>query len=284
MRSDADANEAVSVARTAPAEMADLSVVSRRRGSPERVLIVDDHVLFAEGLEAALRGSGIEVVGIATLAREATTLVRRERPDFVLINVDVPSMDGIGVGRRILAEFPEITLIAVTGLHDAGLVSEAIRAGFQGFVMKESSIDELIASMQAIAGSLAVIPHEAAKALAGMHSERQRADLLSSHLTEREREVLSWLADGASSAELAAGLHLSGNTVRTHIQNICFKLQVHSRLEAVTFAYRHGIVTGGRTTARGDANGAGSRSADHGERPDQLRAPTASTMAPGGAA
>lgn len=228
--------------RTARTESKDLRLVPEFRESRTRVLIVDDHVLFAEGLEAALQERGLEVVGIATRGREAVTLAGREQPDFVLIDVDLPDMDGVTVGRRILADHPEIKLMAVTGLHDAGLVREAIRAGFQGFVMKESSISELMASMTAVARTHAVIPHEAAKTLAGMRSKQQDADLLSRHLTEREREVLSLLVAGASSKQLAERLHLSPNTIRTHIQNICFKLQVHSRLEAVAFAVRYAIV------------------------------------------
>ena len=223
-------------------ESKDLRLVPEYRVLRTRVLIVDDHVLFAEGLETALAERGIEVVGIATRGREAVTLAGRERPDFVLIDVDLPDMDGVTVGRSILADHPEIKLMAVTGRRDAGLVREAIRAGFQGFVMKESSISELMASMKAVARNHAVIPHQAAKALAGMRSEQQDAELLSSHLTEREREVLSLLVDGTGSKQLAERLHLSPNTIRTHIQNICFKLQVHSRLEAVAFAVRYAIV------------------------------------------
>ena len=220
----------------------DLRVIKRSAEPSMTVLIVDDHVLFAQGLEAALRERGIRVVGMATRGRDAVALARRERPDIILMDVDLPDMDGVSAGRRILSESPEVKMVALTGLQDSGLVREAIRAGFQGFVMKESSITELIASMTAVAHTQAVIPHEAAKALAGLRSEAQEAQLLSKHLTDREREVLALLVDGASSKTLAERLFLSPNTVRTHIQNICFKLQVHSRLEAVAFAVKYGIL------------------------------------------
>jgi DNA-binding NarL/FixJ family response regulator len=211
-------------------------------GPRARVVVVDEQILFAEGLRAALRNHGIDVVGIAARGREGITLAKHTRPEFVLVDMNLSDMDGVAVGRRILADLPETKLMAVAGLSNPEVVRDAIRAGFQGFVMKEASTLELLASMTAVMHTHAVIPHHAAQALAGRHSERQEAELLAQQLTDREREVLALLVDGASGRQMADRLHVSPNTIRTHVQNICSKLLVHSRLEAAAFAVRYGIV------------------------------------------
>jgi two-component system, NarL family, response regulator LiaR len=212
-----------------------------RRGTI-RTLIADVQLLFAETVRQALEIRGIEVVGTTTRGREAVRLARTENPDSALIDLGLRDIDGLMAGRRILAERPEIKLVALASLVDAALVREAIRAGFQGYVMKENSLEELMSSLKAVARTQAVIPYQAAQALAGMRTEEQEAALLARTLTVRERQVLSLLQEGASSHDLAERLYLSPNTVRTHIQRICGKLLVHSRLEAVAFANRYQIV------------------------------------------
>jgi NarL family two-component system response regulator LiaR len=211
-------------------------------GSPIRVLIVDDETLFAEMLASSLESRGVEVVGTAANGRAAVALARAVTPDMVLMDLGLPDIDGLTAGKRILADRPDTKVLAITGLNDAGMVREAIRAGFQGYVMKETSLSELLGSLMAVARTQSVLPREAAQALAGMRSKEQDAELLAEQLTARERQILTLLSEGVPGRDLAHHLHLSPNTVRTHIQNICSKLQVHSRLEAVAFAMRHGIV------------------------------------------
>jgi DNA-binding NarL/FixJ family response regulator len=207
-----------------------------------RTLIVVGQLLFAETVRQALEIRGVDVVGTTSSGKEAVRLARSADPDSALIDLGLRDIDGLTSGRRILAERPEIKLVALSSLSDAGLVRDAIRAGFQGYVMKENSLDELMSSLMAVARTQAVIPRQAAQALAGMRSEEQDAALLARALTGREREVLSLLVQGATSHDLARRLYLSPNTVRTHIQNICSKLLVHSRLEAVVFANRYQVV------------------------------------------
>jgi DNA-binding NarL/FixJ family response regulator len=194
-------------------------------------------------LAASLESHGVEVMGTVTNGRAAVTAARAETPDIVLMDLGLPDVDGLTAGKRILADRPETKLVAITGLNDAGMVREAIRAGFQGYVMKETSLSELLGSLMAVARTQSVLPREAAQALAGMRSKEQHAELLAKQLTARERQILTLLSEGVPGRELAHHLHLSPNTIRTHIQNICSKLQVHSRLEAVAFAMRHGIVS-----------------------------------------
>jgi NarL family two-component system response regulator LiaR len=210
-------------------------------GGTIRILIVDDHALFAEVLQVALERRRLEVVGRATSGREGVALAHELRPDLVLMDLGLPDIDGLTAGQRILRELPGTKVVAVTGLEDHAMVREALRRGFQGYMLKHASMAELVESVMAMARGQTVIPHDAAKSLAGTPRDESSADL-ASQLTERERQILALLAEGASSQELANRLYLSRNTVRSHVQNICGKLQVHSRLQAVAFAVKHGIM------------------------------------------
>lgn len=211
-----------------------------------RILIVDDHRLFAEGLDSALRDRGLDSLRIAINGREAIAAAEAMEPDLVLMDLALPDLDGLSVGQRILADHPDTRILALSGLDDARLAREALRSGFHGYLLKQASLADLVGAILAVAHSQAVIPQEVAQALMDEDGsdDSDEADpevLLAKQLTRREREILALLASGASGREIAAELYLSPNTVRTHVQNILTKLQVHSRLEAVAFATRHGL-------------------------------------------
>jgi two-component system nitrate/nitrite response regulator NarL len=206
-----------------------------------RVVIVDDHELFAEAIQAVLERHGIEVVGIALTGREGISLARFREPDVALVDVALPDMSGIMVGRRILEERPLVKIMALTALNDPASARQAIQAGFHGYVTKQIPLARLVDSIRAVADGQAVIPHRLAAAVAGARSsEEQRWDQLSGQLTARERQVLDLLVEGASSQDIARTMSIRSNTVRTHIQNILSKLEVHSRLEAAAYASRFG--------------------------------------------
>jgi DNA-binding NarL/FixJ family response regulator len=241
-------------------------------GRAIRILIVDDHVLFAEMLQSALEAQGIEVLGIATDGKQASRMARSLRPDLVLMDVGLPDMGGLEAGRAILAESPETKLVAVTGLNDPGVVREAIRDGFQGYIIKDASIAELVGSVMAVSRNQTVIPQHAAQTLAGMPANATDAVGLARQLTSRERQVLALLVEGEGSQQLAERLFLSRNTIRTHVQNICSKLQVHSRLEAVAFAVKYGIVDMERSGQAGSsAGGSSSRRPNENPEPASVR-------------
>lgn len=206
-----------------------------------RILIVDDHKLFADAISPSLVQQGSAVIGVATNASDALDAVRRERPDAVLVDIGLPDRSGLALGSEILEERPSTVLIAVTALDDARIVKEAARAGFHGFVMKSANLKEFVRSVGAVLEGEMVFPKGTRGE--GVRSLRER-NLTSEHLTARERQVLALLSLGATSQRISEALGIAPNTVRTHVQNILSKLQVHSRLEAVAVAVRQGVVDG----------------------------------------
>jgi two-component system, NarL family, response regulator LiaR len=211
-------------------------------GKPIRVLIVDDHSLVAEGIEYGLRTHGLNVVGIVATARQAISTARELRPDIVLMDVGLPDQDGVSAGRRILADRSETKVIVLTGQDDADLARRAIQSGLHGYLSKSASIMELVAAIIATVGGHAMMPERAVRFMAGTPAPEEEETLLLKQLTDRERQVLALLTQGLSPGQIADRLVVSPNTVRTHVQNIRSKLLVRSRLEAVAFAMRHGLV------------------------------------------
>jgi DNA-binding NarL/FixJ family response regulator len=202
-----------------------------------RVLIVDDHRLFAEAIRLTLERDGMDVA-IAFTGSDAREAARREAPDVVLLDIGLPHESGLSVGRDILEEHPETKILIVTSLEDERAVREAVRSGFHGYLTKDTRLERFVGGIHAAVEGQLVLPQRLRRKANGMDDD---ASLLASQLTPKECEVLALLAEGASSSEIARSLSISPNTVRTHVQSILAKLQVHSRLEAVAFAARHGI-------------------------------------------
>jgi DNA-binding NarL/FixJ family response regulator len=213
-----------------------------------RVLIVDDHKLFAEAIRSALsRDKGMEVVAVAGTAKEGLEAAKKGRPDVALVDLALPDENGIQLGRQILENCPGTIVLAVTGMSDPQLLREAMKAGLHGYLTKDTPMARFVESIEAAMNGHVVVPHKLAARAAGARTGEERdASLLAEQLTSRERDVLGLLVEGRRSDEIATKLSISPNTVRTHIQNILTKLQVHSRLEAAAFAVRHGMVNLGR--------------------------------------
>ncbi|HWO71850.1 MAG TPA: response regulator transcription factor [Actinomycetota bacterium] len=208
-----------------------------------RALIIDDHVLFAEAIKPALASSGVEVVGVATTAAQGLRAVAELRPELVLVDIGLPDQSGLSVGRAIAAEHPEAKVLALTALEDPRAVREALRVGFHGYLTKDTPIARFVQAVHAAVGGQVVMPRRLAAAATGARRyDDDGVHLLAEQLTRRERQVLALLVEGASGRTIAERLGISHNTVRTHVQSILTKLQVHSRLEAATFAVRHGLV------------------------------------------
>jgi DNA-binding NarL/FixJ family response regulator len=211
-----------------------------------RVLIVDDHALFSEALGPLLAQNGLEVLGVAGSGAEALEAVRSQSPEVVLVDLGLPDMTGLELGREILEEKPGTKVLAVTGMDHGRLARDVLRAGFHGFLTKDTPLPQFIKSVKAVSeGQVINLPRrEAVRSVVGDEEQRDAA-LLAGQLTPRQLEVLEILVRGGSNAQIARELGLSPNTVRTHVQTILTKLQVRSRLEAAVFAVRFRIVRDG---------------------------------------
>lgn len=208
-----------------------------------RVLIIDDHKLFAEAITPTLAESGIEVLDVAQSGSEGIEASRSYKPELALVDMNLPDASGLEVGRKILEEGFDIKLIAVTAIDDPEMVKEAMKIGFHGYVTKDTPLSQFLASIQFVLQGQTVLPQRTSARAAGARTaEEEDAVLRAKFLTSRELEVLSLLTEGASSKEVARQLHVSQNTVRSHVQNILSKLGVHSRLEAAAFAIKFRIV------------------------------------------
>ncbi len=211
-----------------------------------RVLFIDDQKLFAEAIRSALssNGHGMEVLPVASTAKEGLEAAKAHRPDIVLVDMILPDGTGVELGEQILESCPGTAVVAVTALSDPRMLRDALKVGFHGYLTKDTPIARFVESIQSAMNGHVVLPHRLAARAAGHRSASERdAGLLADQLTYRERDVLKLLVEGAGSEEIARWLSISPNTVRTHIQNILTKLQVHSRLEAAAFAVRYGLVS-----------------------------------------
>jgi NarL family two-component system response regulator LiaR len=224
---------------------------------PIKVLVVDAHRMFAEALEMLLAGEqDLEVVGTAATGEEAVELVEAVRPRVVLIGIALPTMGGIEATRRIRQVSPSTQVIIVSAYLEPEVMAQAIEAGACGLVPKTHPVDKLVLTIRQVAqGEIAFPGSDMSEILSTVRQAQQirlETDRAVGLLSRREVEILQGIMDGLGNAELARSLHLSPSTVQTYIKNILGKLDVHSKLEAVTFALRHGLIrirTGSRQGA-----------------------------------
>jgi two-component system nitrate/nitrite response regulator NarL len=212
-----------------------------------RLLLVDDHALFREGLAGLFAyQDDFKVVGEASDADTALAQVAALQPDIVLMDIDMPGDDGIATTRRLKAEFPDVTVVMLT-VHDATeKLLEAIKAGAQGYLVKNIRSSELLDQLRGLKrGEAAITRRMAARILEEFQrAHAQTADPLESQseLTARELEVLSLVADRLSNKEIAARLVISEHTVKNHLKNILGKLHLRSRREAADYGLARGWV------------------------------------------
>jgi DNA-binding NarL/FixJ family response regulator len=211
-----------------------------------RILIADDHPLFRDGLRSLLRAQGHDVVGEAHNGREAVELARSLKPEFVLMDVSMPELDGLAATRLIAAEMPEVKVVILTASDQDETLFEAIKAGAQGYLLKNLEADDFFALLdRAAAGEPALTPALARKLLqefAKPQTEPKTSETAPDALTTRELEVLELMVEGVTSnRKLAKRLELSENTVKFHVRNILDKLRLHNRAEVVGYALRKKI-------------------------------------------
>jgi len=206
-----------------------------------RVLLADDHQLLRQAIRRALEDAGMTVVAEAGDGGEAVRLAGELHPDVVVMDVSMPVLDGVEATRRIHDDLPDLPIVIITMHGDEALRRDAVNAGAAGFLTKDVSMQEVVATItQAAGGEVALSTELAATILAELE---QGVDRAASPLTPREEEVLQLIADGCSTSEVAAGLFISGKTVKNHLASIYEKLNARDRTQAVITAVRMGIIT-----------------------------------------
>ena len=212
-----------------------------------RVLLADDQALVRSGFQMILSAQPeIEVVGEAEDGRQAIDLANRLLPDVILMDVRMPTMDGLEATRRLVSFGTAARILILTTFDLDEYVYEAIRAGASGFLLKDVRPPQLVDAIRVVAGGDALLAPAVTKRLlerfaATLPEPEERAPALAT-LTERERDVLKLVAAGLSNAEIAAQLFLSETTVKTHVSSVLRKLDLRDRVQAVVLAYEAGLV------------------------------------------
>ena len=214
-----------------------------------KVLLTDDHHLFREGLSRILRDApGIDLVGCATTGEEAIELVEQRKPDVILMDINMPGMGGLEAARRIRINHPDIHILMLTISEQEEDLFKAVRLGARGYILKNSSSQELLEAIrQVYQGEAPITPAMAVKLLDEFASlsatvpqetfDRQNVEAL----TQREEEVLRLVARGLSNKEIGEALSISPLTVKAHLSSILEKLHLRGRVEAAAWAVRHGL-------------------------------------------
>ncbi|MEZ4860251.1 MAG: response regulator transcription factor [Caldilineaceae bacterium] len=207
-----------------------------------RVLIVDDQAVVRSGLAAFLSiYDDLVLVGEASDGARAVNLCGQLRPDVVLMDLVMPTMDGAEATMAIRKHYPHIQVVALTSFKEDELVKRVLEAGAIGYLLKNVSADELADAIRAAYAGRPTLAPEATQAL--IRQARQSAVTQpGSDLTEREREVLALIVEGLNNTEIAERLIISRSTVKFHVSNVLSKLQVSSRMEAITYAITHKLV------------------------------------------
>jgi len=208
------------------------------------VLICDDQAIIRDGLALLLNlEPDIVVVGLAHDGAEALELAAQQQPDLILMDLKMPGMNGIEATRQMRARFPMIKVLVLTTYDDDEWVFDAVRAGADGYMLKDMPRDEVIKAVRGtVEGKTFVDPNVAGKLLGQVAGSQHRpASQITAILTGREVEVLRLLGQGCTNAEIAARLHLSEGTVRNHLSTIFAKLNVTDRTQAALLAVQHGL-------------------------------------------
>jgi DNA-binding NarL/FixJ family response regulator len=211
-----------------------------------RVMVVDDHDLFRTGLKNLLEEQGVNIVGEAPNGQTAIRLASDLAPDVVIMDLNMPGLTGVETTRQLAGIAPLTRVVVLTISADDDDVMDAVMAGACGYLLKDSSIQDLIAGIQAAAaGESLISPQIASKVLQRLRAQSSSEDAaatIRAELSDREIEVLKLIANGNDNAQIARELFISPKTVKNHISNILMKLQIDNRIQAAVYAVRSGIV------------------------------------------
>ena len=210
-----------------------------------RLLLVDDHAVVRSGLRMLLENEQeIEIVGEAASAREAIEAATRLKPNLILMDIGLPDLSGIDATREIKKYLPAVSIVALTIHEDEEYFFKMLEAGATGYVPKRAAPEELLTAIRAAAKGEVYLYPSLAKLLVRdyLNGGRPTDEQTPSGLTDREQEILTYLAEGANNEEIATSLVISPKTVARHRENIMRKLNLHSRSELVRYAIRKGII------------------------------------------
>jgi DNA-binding NarL/FixJ family response regulator len=225
-----------------------LTVESKKRGytmNKKRVFIVDDHGVFCESLAflLSIRGEA-EIVGTATTGEEAVKKIEILRPDVVLMDIEMKGLDGIGATRKLKEKFPEVKVIMLTMHSEEQYIFEAIKAGANGYVLKDYSCSSIIEAIKSVSRNDAFFdPRSSGKVLAGLKTQfGSTGKVQEVPLSRREIEILKLIAEGHINKEISTELCISIHTVRNHIANIFSKIECNTRTKAINEAHRRNLI------------------------------------------
>lgn len=208
-----------------------------------RLLIVDDYPVVLSGLVAMFQNHReIEVVGVATTGKKAVELALTLRPQVILMNLLMPEMDGIEATRQIKTQVPETNVLVFSGVSNSEKIVAALNAGAIGYILKDAGEVELIQAIQQVAAGKTWLHQEVIGEVLRQIKENEEKEGLIDTLTERELEVLKYMAQGLTNREIARRMMVSVTTVHSHVSHILSKLEVSSRTAAVIYAMRTGVV------------------------------------------
>ncbi|EEL50822.1 MULTISPECIES: response regulator [Bacillus cereus group] len=208
-----------------------------------KLLLVEDHHIVRRGLVFFLKTKEeFEIIGEAENGEEALAFVQKERPDVVLMDVSMPKMDGIEATKRLKQQDATIKILMLSSFSEQDYVLPALEAGADGYQLKEVQPDQLVASIIAVYQGNANFHPKVTPALLGILSVKEEKQDSFSMLTKREKEVLREITKGRSNKEIAAELHITEQTVKTHVSNVLAKLEVDDRTQAALYAVKNGVV------------------------------------------
>ncbi|HDL21013.1 MAG TPA: response regulator transcription factor [Nitrospirae bacterium] len=211
-----------------------------------KMVLVDDHAIFREGLRCLIeKQPDIEVVGEAADGRKAIHVAKELRPDLVIMDVKMPVMNGIEATRQIVDKFSGVKVLALSMYSDTRFVLEMLRAGASGYLLKDSTFEELNRAIRTVVSNkIYLSPGIACIVVETLLSQQSSSDsLVFSLLTDREREVLQLLSEGNSTKQIALHLYVSVKTVESHRKNIMNKLDIHTVAELTKYAIREGLTS-----------------------------------------
>jgi DNA-binding NarL/FixJ family response regulator len=213
-----------------------------------RIVVADDHRLFREGLRRLLElESDLEIVGEAKDGAEAVDIILATDPDIVLLDINMPKLDGGQVIKRLRGSSVRSKFMAITAYDDEEHLANLSALGIHGYILKSSSMPDLLAALRAVNnGESYVDPKVAGKLLSSFQKHKEESDVMQL-LTQREKEVLFWLSQGFNNLEISAKMVLSEKTVKNHVSHLLKKLNLNDRTQAAVLAWRMGLVQNSST-------------------------------------